>query len=205
MFEIFINIIKSILSVMRQSLAFSLLIAVLCMFFYLCAKENGIKGAFVKWYEAFKASRRFRRCLLLSFFVALILNQTLFNRFETIDPLSNVMGDWGVYIDENGKLSTRGIENILLMLPFTFTLFLALSDKIMKKISFFGVIWRSVASSFGFSLFIEVTQLVTRLGTFQLSDLAYNTLGGLIGGVAFYLCYLISSVGKKQKCDKLKT
>ena len=41
-----------------------------------------------------------------------------------------------------------------------------------------------------FSVSIEMLQLLLRLGTFQVSDIVYNTLGGMLGG----LCYI---VGKK--------
>ena len=36
------------------------------------------------------------------------------------------------------------------------------------------------------SLSIEFLQLFLRLGTFQLSDLCYNTLGGGIGGILYF-------------------
>ena len=32
---------------------------------------------------------------------------------------------------------------------------------------------------------IEMLQLLLRLGTFQLSDIFYNTLGGMIGGLMY--------------------
>ena len=40
-----------------------------------------------------------------------------------------------------------------------------------------------------FSFMIEFTQLLFHLGTFQISDLTYNTLGGAVGGVIYYLVY----------------
>ena len=40
-----------------------------------------------------------------------------------------------------------------------------------------------------FSFMIEFTQLLFHLGTFQISDLTYNTLGGAGGGVIYYLGY----------------
>ena len=40
-----------------------------------------------------------------------------------------------------------------------------------------------------FSFMIEFTQLLFHLGTFQISDLTYNTLGGAVGGVIYYLGY----------------
>ena len=43
--------------------------------------------------------------------------------------------------------------------------------------------WRAIAVSFLSSLTIEMLQLFLRLGTWQLSDLCFNTLGGVIGGL----------------------
>lgn len=40
---------------------------------------------------------------------------------------------------------------------------------------------------FDYILFdIEMLQLFLRLGTFQLSDLFYNTVGGALGGLMYY-------------------
>ncbi len=33
---------------------------------------------------------------------------------------------------------------------------------------------------------IEMLQLLLRLGTFQLSDIFYNTVGGVVGGLVYY-------------------
>ena len=40
--------------------------------------------------------------------------------------------------------------------------------------------------AFIFSIVIEVLQLLLRLGTFQLSDIFYNTVGGVVGGVCYW-------------------
>ena len=37
-------------------------------------------------------------------------------------------------------------------------------------------------------------QLLLRLGTFQLSDIFYNTVGGVLGGLAYYVAM------KARKC-----
>ncbi len=34
---------------------------------------------------------------------------------------------------------------------------------------------------------IELLQLLLRLGTFQISDLFFNTAGGLVGGIVYFL------------------
>ena len=45
-----------------------------------------------------------------------------------------------------------------------------------------------------FSVNIEMLRLLLRLGTFQLSDLFYNTVGGVVGGLA---CYGIMKARKR--------
>ena len=42
--------------------------------------------------------------------------------------------------------------------------------------------------------YIEMLQLLLRLGTFQLSDIFYNTVGGVIGGV----CYCVAMKARKR-------
>ena len=34
---------------------------------------------------------------------------------------------------------------------------------------------------------IEFSQLLFHLGTFQISDLCYNTIGGAVGGIIYYI------------------
>lgn len=41
--------------------------------------------------------------------------------------------------------------------------------------------------SFIFSAGIEFSQLFLRLGTFQFSDLVYNTVGGLLGSLTYWI------------------
>ena len=49
---------------------------------------------------------------------------------------------------------------------------------------------------FSFSLLVECTQLVTRVGTFDVDDLMLNTLGGCLG---YALHRLVVSGGKHEK------
>lgn len=56
-----------------------------------------------------------------------------------------------------------------------------------RQICFTSILWYSTKAAFLFSLTIEFLQLFLRLGTFQLSDLCYNTLGGAIGGVLYWM------------------
>ena len=54
-----------------------------------------------------------------------------------------------------------------------------------------STVWTGIKFSFLFSISIEFLQLFLRLGTFQLSDIVYNTLGGLLGGLIYFIAYKI--------------
>lgn len=103
-------------------------------------------------------------------------------------PLRDVIGKWNLY-DTDGNLITEGIENVILFTPFSWLYLSIDATKPGNKVS--RCIVKSVLISFGFSVSIEFLQLFLKLGTFQLSDLFYNTLGGLIGGVIFWICNTI--------------
>ena len=51
----------------------------------------------------------------------MILFRTLLNRDLWMNPLSDVMGGWGIWETVNGErqLTTECIENVILMMPFT--------------------------------------------------------------------------------------
>ena len=49
------------------------------------------------------------------------------------------------------------------------------------------ILWYSGKIAFIFSVSIEMLQLLFRLGTFQLSDIFYNTVGGVLGGLVYYV------------------
>ena len=48
------------------------------------------------------------------------------------------------------------------------------------------VLLKSLWISFVVSLFIEGCQLFLKIGTFQLTDLVFNSLGGLLGGLIYW-------------------
>ena len=103
-----------------------------------------------------------------------------------MNPLSDVMGGWDIWGTVNGeqKLTTECIENVIMMMPFSAVVMWTFEEKIgngWKKI-----LWQSGKIAFIFSISIEMLQLFLRLGTFQLSDLFYNTVGGMIGGLMYY-------------------
>lgn len=146
-----------------------------------------------RWLSWFRTSVTFRRVFLLAFYTAMILFRTLLNRNMWVNPLSNVMGVWGLY-NESGDLTTEAIENLALFMPFAVLLLWCFQKKrIGKKVNLLGCLWQSVKTVFLFSLTIEFLQLFLRLGTFQLSDLFYNTLGGFVGGLIYWCGYKIAN------------
>ena len=127
--EILNKIFSNVLTAFYQPFWFSVLSAVLFMFFCMYAKERGWKTAVYDWLRTFKTSGTFRRIFCLAFYTMMILMRTLLNRNMWANPLSVVMGGWTLY-DSDGELTTEAIENIMLMFPFTVLLLWALREKL---------------------------------------------------------------------------
>ena len=64
-------------------------------------------------------------------------------------------------------------------------------ERILKDHRFVNIAKISIGVSFCFSFAIEAAQLIFRVGTWQLSDLFYNTLGGFIGGLIYWIGFRI--------------
>ena len=184
------KILTNILTALYEPFGFSLLLSFFAMFFYLYAYHpteagKGWKSAIVTWYQKFKESVFFRKLFFLFFVTSFILFLTLLNRSLWMNPLSDVMGGWGIWKTVNGEkqLTTECIENVIMMVPFSAAVLWTFGKKIgngWKKI-----LWQSGKIALIFSIGIEILQLLLRLGTFQLSDIFYNTVGGMIGGLIY--------------------
>ena len=191
MIKVFSKILTNVLTALYEPFGFSILLSFLVMFFYLYAYEpteagKGWKSAIVTWYTKFKESVFFRKMWLLAFVSSLILFRTLLNRNLWMNPLSDVMGGWSIWETVNGerKLTTECIENVIMMVPFSAVAMWTFQEKVGE--SWKKILWQSGKIAFLFSVSIEMLQLLLRLGTFQLSDIFYNTVGGVVGG----MCYL---------------
>lgn len=188
--KVFSKILTNILTALYEPFGFSILLSFLSMFFYLYAYEpteagKGWKSAIVTWYQKFKESVFFRKVFLMVFVTSLVLFRTLLNRNLWMNPLSNVMGGWGIWETVNGerKLTTECIENVIMMVPFSAVVVWTFQEKIGKGLK--KILWQSGKIAFIFSVVIEMLQLLLRLGTFQLSDIFYNTVGGVLGGLMY--------------------
>lgn len=186
MVDIIGKIISNILTALYQPFWFALILSVLFMFVYMMYPN--IKSAAVQWISWFKESVFFRKLFLLVFVTVIILFRTLLNRDMWANPLSDIMGGWTLY-DKEGELTTEAIENFFMLAPFVLLLFWTYKDKLFKRVRLKGMLLYSFLIAFFCSLSIEFLQLLLRLGTFQLSDIVYNTLGGITGGLVYWFFY----------------
>ena len=195
------DIIANVLTALYQPFWFALLLSIMIMFFYMfCYKPTGsgrgCKKAVKVWIGNFKEELFFRKLFLLVFFTVMILFRTLLNRNMWANPLSDVMGGWWIWSkssDGTVTLTTECFENVLLMLPFTAILMWTAKEKLLKKIDFRNIVGKCTQTAFIFSVFIEFLQLFLRLGTFQLSDIFYNTLGGFLGGAIYWISWKLKT------------
>ena len=177
------KITANVLIALYQPFWFALASSVLILFFYMfCYAPKGAgkgwKIAVKEWIRKFKEEKFFRKLFLLVFFTIMILFRTLLNRDCWI---------WKVGPDGSKTLTTECFENIVLMFPFTLLLMWTMKGKMVKKICFWSIVGKSTQVAFIFSLTIEFLQLFLRLGTFQFSDIFYNTLGGCLGGIVYWI------------------
>lgn len=199
LFEIIKKIITHVLTAIYEPLGFALILAFFALFFYLYAYRpisagKGWKIALHTWINEFRTNCFFRKLFLLFFFTAMILFRTLLNRELWLNPLIDVMGGWSIWktsSDGTKTLTTECVENIILMFPFTSVLMWTMKEKLIKAISLRNLTVKSSEIAFCFSLMIEFLQLFLRVGTFQISDLFYNTLGGSLGGMAYWIAWKI--------------
>lgn len=69
--------------------------------------------------------------------------------------------------------------NILIFVPYGFFISMASKSRGFFKTLFF---------SMGLSLCVEIVQLFTRVGSFDVDDILLNTIGGVIGYIIFSMC-----------------
>lgn len=186
------NVTKHLFITLHDKIGASLLIAVLSMFTYMYFKDKGFMNGIKNFAQAFRHQKGFARLFLLNFYASVLLFITIFCRDFWGDPVSAIMGHWQIYTPD-GSLDTENIENVVLFVPFTALLLWNFRQKIYKngKVTLVSAVLKSFMLGFVFSLSIEVSQVLFKIGTFQYADLVCNTIGGVVGGVVYYMIYKI--------------
>ncbi len=207
MIRIIRRVIKSVLMSLYQPFLFAIVASVLVMFVVMYLdKYKGtnikyrIKSAAIDWKNRFASSVKFRRFFYFMFCLIMILFITLMNRDMWANPVIDVVGVWGLH-KQNGTFTTEIIENVVLFVPFVFCLFYFLETTSKKCIGFISIMVRAISLSFLFSLTIEMLQLFFRLGTWQLSDICFNTLGGIIGALLYWISTKIRRIKKEENVE----
>lgn len=132
----------------------------------------------------------------LSFNLSFIFQITIIGRIgRHYDGWSVINGDWNIF-ENQYLLSSPQMRNIALFLMLMPSVFLFIKCLKSKALSAKLMMTAGILFPFLISLFIELCQGIFSIGTFQFSDLFYNTLGGLIGTV-FYI--VIQKLHKKIK------
>lgn len=124
---------------------------------------------------------------LMVFVFSMIMQLTLLSRIgETADSFSNIWGNWG-FIRQEYSFDLSCIENIIMFIPLPLTINWFICKFKGRNLSVKRIIIISVLISFCLSIFIEINQAIFSIGFFQISDLFYNTLGGIIGTAIYIL------------------
>ena len=159
----------------------AIVLSFIVAFAYLFIRDNNIKEIRDKLITIIKKPWLVLYLLFLSF----ILVCTLFSR-QSIVPYKSIFK--GLRLYDNGRWNMQCIENILLFVPYTFFYLESLAPEKPFKAAFL--------MAFQTSLFIELLQLFFWLGAFQLSDLIYNVIGGMIGWLVWFIWKIVT---KKTK------
>lgn len=176
----------------------SLIFTVLFVIAYFYVKDNGVKNTFFRIRDEMVQSKEFRIKCVFVFICFMIGNRTILGRTGWVYPLTNPIGDWGIYTSD-GSFNFDLFENIVMFIPLIGMLPVAFPD-VLKTKDYNA--WKSMIKlimvAFICSLCIETTQLLLRLGKFQLSDIFFNTLGGVIGALIWRICCKIKSKRKRK-------
>lgn len=112
----------------------------------------------------------------LSYLISLTLSGREAGSRDTRVDLE-IFGTW----KPDGTLSDFALENVLLFIPFG--MIVPLMSRFFKKW------WNLVLMAFISSILIEITQLLTGRGFFEIDDILLNTGGALLGYMVFWAIY----------------
>lgn len=193
-----IKLIKELINNFCKYITPAVIFAVFMMFFVILISKTGLKKAVRMWIKRFKNSVKFRWQFVFFIYLYMLADRTfLSRRFFSVSPFSKLMKGW--FIEKNGdKYNFESVENIIMFIPYIFLFFTAFLDRDTKYKNK-DIIVNAVILSLCSSLIIEILQIIFCVGTFQISDIVYNTLGGIIGIILFqaYL-FLINKFTKSK-------
>lgn len=185
-----LNFIQNLFKIIYQVTYLALICAFLLssLTFFIC--RNNWKAFLKKWWHTFRRNRQFRCRFFFLFSVFGILGITFLARRIWYTPWENVIGNFQL-VSSGGRINEDSLNNILLFIPFSILLSASSFGTIERytckkgRLSYGRTLLCAMLISFLFSFSIECAQNIFWLGAFQLADLFFNTLGGLVGGCCY--------------------
>lgn len=101
------------------------------------------------------------------------------------------IGRFWNYREQLGMFATAAnlLGNVLIFLPFGFFMPMASRRRSFLATSFY---------SLALSLVVEISQLLLKVGCFDVDDLLLNTIGGMLGYITFTVCNVIRRNNAKK-------
>ena len=112
-------------------------------------------------------------------------NLELFKEIRRFITYREQLGTFAVFANLAG--------NILIFVPYGF--FISMASKLR---GFF----KTLFASMGLSLCVEIVQLFTKVGSFDVDDILLNTIGGVLGYILFAIC---NQIRRKHHVRNRKT
>lgn len=187
--ELLTNVLLDIWDVLSSYCLTALLFSVFFTVVYVLLGYEGKKSFFKQLADTFRKDREFQRFFVLVYFFFLLICKTLLCRIGMgLEPLGSIMNGWLFTGNKYLNPPSQSIENIIMLMPYPVLIYWNYHDEIFHgNFTLKNVAVKSFFITLGMSAFIEVSQTVFALGTLQLSDLFYNTLGGVMSGILYYI------------------
>ncbi len=124
---------------------------------------------------------------LLAGYCFLILAGAVLSRRPTAEPqyTLQVLWSWKVW----GRQHLQILANVVAFIPTGF-----LAASLLK--------WRAIMPAIGFSVFVEITQLVTCRGLFEFDDMIHNSIGAVTGAVIYMGILWLAEKWKRSTKDR---
>lgn len=128
---------------------------------------------------SYSAFVKFASICLFVGYLFLVLCTTILFREDTFLTRFYLCPLWS-YTDLYDRMFSQNLLNVAMFVPIGFFAGGALKKKHIWNILGIGIV---------LSFFIELTQLITTRGVFNVDDIIHNTLGCVIGFGCFVFCY----------------
>lgn len=182
------NFISMILNELYQHAGESIIMAILITVCMQDIEDYGIKKLFLKTANRISKDKNFRMKGYTALYVSLLAFETILGRSRLDAPLINVIGNWSFRNFDNA-------ENILLFIPFGI-LFSWHLKRDKTSMGYIKIAFSISLLTVIVSISIELMQFIFSFGTFQLTDIMMNWLGGTVGTIIFCITKMMDRSNK---------